>query len=69
MLLIENEENLYLSLEFDGDHHGKINLKWLRENCYSAAARQSQNGKRVTKAHLGKVNTWIESVLRVYTTS
>lgn len=50
----KNEENLYLSLEFDGDHHGKINLKWLRENCYSAAARQSQNGKRLTKAHLGE---------------
>ena len=64
MLLTENDENLYLSLAFDGDHHGKINLKWLRENCYSAAARQLQNERRVTKPHLGKVHTWVESLLR-----
>ena len=53
-----NEENRHLNLEFENDHQGAIALKWLRENCYSAAARGLQSEKRLTKPHLGEVNLY-----------
>lgn len=54
--VFEAEENPQLALEFEGHHQGRIQLKWLRENCYSAAARTLQNKKRLTKPHLGNHN-------------
>lgn len=49
----ESPQSSQLSLEFEGDHHGEISLKWLRENCYSESARRLQSTKRLTKPHTG----------------
>ena len=53
--MTENQENLQLTFENEGDHQGVINLQWLRENCYSDAARRIDAQKRITEPHLGEV--------------
>ena len=51
----ENKENLLLAWELESDHQGVLNLKWLRENCYSEPARKIQSEMRRTQPHLGQV--------------
>ena len=53
--MTENQENLQLTFENEGDHKGVISLQWLRENCYSDAARRIDSQKRITQPHLGEV--------------
>lgn len=53
--MTENQENLQLTFENEGDHQAVINLQWLRENCYSDAARRTDAQKRITEPHLGEV--------------
>ncbi|KAM7437880.1 hypothetical protein ABFA07_012538 [Porites harrisoni] len=50
----ENKENLLLAWERESDHQGVLNLKWLRENCYSEPARKIQSEMRRTQPHLGQ---------------
>lgn len=50
----KNQENLQLTFENEGDHQGVISLQWLRENCYSDAARRIDSQKRITQPHLGE---------------
>ncbi|CAH3028466.1 unnamed protein product, partial [Porites evermanni] len=49
----ENKENLLLAWELESDHQGVLNLKWLRENCYSEPARKIQSEMRRTQPHIG----------------
>lgn len=58
-MLTENQENLQLTWEYEGDHQGEINLQWLRENCYSEAARRADSQKRVIQPHLGEVRVYL----------
>ncbi|KAJ7388315.1 hypothetical protein OS493_038574 [Desmophyllum pertusum] len=58
----KNKEDLHLRWELEDDHQGVINLQWLRDNCYSEAARQSDSQKRVTQPHLGEVGRRIGPV-------
>ena len=53
--MTENQENLQLTFENEDDHLGVISLQWLRENCYSDAARRIDSQKRITQPHLGEV--------------
>ena len=39
----------------ENDHQGVLNLKWLRENCYSEPARKIQSEMRRTQPHFGQV--------------
>ena len=43
--------------ELENDHQGVLNLKWLRENCYSEPARKIQSEMRRTQPHLGQVSS------------
>ncbi|CAH3032730.1 unnamed protein product [Porites lobata] len=52
----ENKQNLLLAWDFENDHQGVLNLKWLRENCYSEPARKIQCEMRRTQPHLGQHN-------------
>ena len=44
-----------MAWELENDHQGVLNLKWLRENCYSEPARKIQSEMRRTQPHLGQV--------------
>lgn len=44
-----------MAWELESDHQGVLNLKWLRENCYSEPARKIQSEMRRTQPHLGQV--------------
>ena len=44
-----------MAWDFENDHQGVLNLKWLRENCYSEPARKIQCEMRRTQPHLGQV--------------
>ena len=46
-----------MAWDFENDHQGVLNLKWLRENCYSEPARKIQSEMRRTQPHLGQVSS------------